>query len=98
VTGGWAGEEERLRRLGYNGWYNGREVNKFGEVEDTLGASCNKEMTRKKSVRKEAREREIYLTSAAAAKAIGPCLPSGAQRPWPRPRHDGIHLSRLALG
>ena len=58
VTGGWVGEEERLRRLGYNGWYNSREVNKFREVKDILGTSCNKEMTRKKSIKKEAKCRE----------------------------------------
>jgi hypothetical protein len=49
------GKEERLKRLRYNGWYNSREVNKFGEVKDILGASCNKEIIRKKSVRKEVR-------------------------------------------
>ena len=49
------GKEERLKTLGYNGWYNSREVNKFGEVEDILGASCNKEIIRKKSIRKEVR-------------------------------------------
>ena len=55
MTGRWVGKEERLRRLRYNRWYNGREVNKFREVKDILGVSCNKEMIRKKSVRKEVR-------------------------------------------
>jgi len=38
-----------------------------------LGASCNKEITREKSVRKEARyarERERDLTSAAATRPL----------------------------
>ena len=30
-------------------------MNKFGEVKDILGASYNKEIIRKKSIRKEAR-------------------------------------------
>jgi len=30
-------------------------VNKFGEVEDISGVFCNKEIIRKKSVRKEVR-------------------------------------------
>ena len=55
IIGRWVGEEERLRRLRYNGWYNSREVNKFGEVKDTLGVFYNKEIIRKKSVRKEVR-------------------------------------------
>ena len=62
------GEEERLKTLGYNGWYNSREVNKFREVKDTSGTSYNKEMTRKKSIRKE--EREIYLMSIAATRLL----------------------------
>ena len=49
------GKEERLKTLRYNGWYNSREVNKFREVKDILGASYNKEIIRKKSIRKEAR-------------------------------------------
>ena len=56
---------------------------------------------RKKSVRKEARcerEREIYLTSAAAARPLDRVfLVARAALAAPVP-HDGIHLSRLALG
>jgi len=48
-------------------------VDKYREVKNTLVVSCNKEMTREKSVRKKARykrEREIYLTSAVAARLL----------------------------
>ena len=48
VVGGQVGNKGRLRRLVYNGGYNSREVNKCREVKDTLSASCNKEMIRKK--------------------------------------------------
>ena len=47
------GEEGRSKRLGYYRRYNSREVNKCGKVEDTLGASCNKDIMRKKSIRKQ---------------------------------------------
>ena len=30
-------------------------MNKFGEVKDILGASCNKEIIRKKSIKKKVR-------------------------------------------
>jgi len=40
-------------------WYNGRDVSKCREAEDMSGASYNKEMTREKSVRKEARYKRM---------------------------------------
>jgi hypothetical protein len=44
--------------------YDGRDVSKCREAKDTSGASCNEEITREKSVRKEARcerERERFI-------------------------------------
>jgi len=46
------GEEGRLKRLAYK---DGMMVDKYREVENILSASCNKEITREKSIRKEAR-------------------------------------------
>jgi len=44
--------EGRLKRLVYK---DSIMVDKCREVENTLGASCNEEMTKKKSVKKEVR-------------------------------------------
>ena len=42
--------------------YDGRDVSKCREAEDTSGASCNEEMTREKSIRKQGtRERERFI-------------------------------------
>jgi len=46
------GEEGRLKRLAYK---DGIMADKYREVKNTSSASCNKEITREKSVRKEAR-------------------------------------------
>jgi len=34
-------------------WYNGRDISKCREAKNMLGVSCNKEITKEKSVRKE---------------------------------------------
>ena len=47
-----AGEEGRSKRLVYK---DGIMADKCREVENTSSASCNKEITREKSVRKEVR-------------------------------------------
>ena len=39
--------------------YNGRDINKCREAEDTSSTSCNKEITREKSVKKEVRYKQI---------------------------------------
>ena len=46
------GEEGRLKRLVYK---DGIIADKYREAKNTLSASYNKEMTREKSIRKEAR-------------------------------------------
>jgi len=46
------GEKGRLKRLVYK---DGIMADKCREVENTLSVSCNKEITKKKNVRKEAR-------------------------------------------
>ena len=46
------GKEGRLKRLIYK---DGIIVDKCREVKNTSSASCNKEITREKSVRKEVR-------------------------------------------
>jgi len=56
-----AGGEGRLKRLVYK---DGMMVDKCREVKNTSVVSCNKEITREKSVRKEARcerERERFI-------------------------------------
>ena len=40
-------------------WYNGRDMSKYREAEDILDISCNKEITREKSIRKEVRCKQI---------------------------------------
>jgi hypothetical protein len=50
------GEEGRLKRLVYK---DGIIVDKCREVKNTSSVSCNKEITREKSIRKEVRWERI---------------------------------------
>ena len=52
MAGGQAGKEGRSKRLAYK---DGIMADKCREVENMSSASCNKEMTGEKSVRKEVR-------------------------------------------
>ena len=52
MAGGSVGRKGRLKILVYK---DGIIADKYREVKNTLGKSCNKEMTREKSIRKKAR-------------------------------------------
>ena len=46
------GKKKRLKRLGYNGWYNSREVNKFREIKDILNIFYNKKNNKEEKYKK----------------------------------------------